>query len=1160
MKSQELRDLLDPLRADAVRRLAGRLDLGGGTRANLLQAIALRFSRRPRVVFDELRREDLYRCLHEWAGGDDEGEFCLGGLSNATRAELLDAAQHCWIDRWTPARDGEPVRPGSPVVAELLIDRASPPGPPAPASASERDAEGDEGVASGLPSFEEIPTRSESHLAEVGRGLAPFQLDAVAALQRRLEQGRRALLCLPTGGGKTRTALHFLFARFLAQGKKVLWVTHRLDLLDQVHEEVRESAWQLALKRPLVSVSRVRGGDYAPRGDFILASAMTLARNEAVLARLNADPALGVVVYDEAHRIVAPATWRAIDRLLRHHDRELLGLTATPYRTDPQETERLRKVLGPPAYFKSFGDLLRTGFLARPVFLRQMMRSTESLRLDAADIAESRRAGELSPEVLSALARNPRRDEEIVAHWCAGQRRYGKTIAFACDIEHADQLTRAFKRHGVSADSLHSRRSPDERRSVLHRFREGRSQVLVNVGILTEGANVPDTRTVLLGRPTLSQSLYMQMIGRGARGPVTVQGKTEFFVIDCVDNFERHGLVTAGARVAAVLDEAIRESARAEAGEAAPPPIVQVPAARASDRRVITGAALQLLARGFSPSAYTLWGDLRWQGEGGALRTAPVFVETRGQVEAAVQRLGVAVQTRRFERLEEEGVALDRCGALRQVDWNEVVSACRDQGTVPTLVEAPGPWSPDDLALAGDVDVLVRGQPMWGVTEWATFLRGDASWAARLGAVFGTLDACAAVLARTSEEIRASAVEPEPPPIDTMSMRNFARDAADFSAIAHALTWNGESVDPQESQVIATACGLLFGQPSVTPDTWETLDDGPLTEAAARLGADIPSDRGAEIVDHLIRVVLADGQVDARELHILGLVAPLLGVPSGVILDRLGDVDPRDLVEDVERELLDASGRVTCRACSAVLPGDARFCGLCGNRLAAADDIVEVTLAVAADPVAETPVPTVEPVPQEQDEVNAHRRDTSSGYRAEEWLADRLRTRFGKDAVRRNRKGPGGGQSDFVVWAQRAGRDAEFHIELKHAARRNGSIHWSSHQIELARSLPGPGCDYCLVVAHPNDGDGFDLHWCADPLTVFQGAKAKVHRTYVSAHAGQGGPTHWEVAGRDVPSEAIPSVSFVLEMNDACYAGMRSMGVGEDPIEPVIEWWQRVQG
>ncbi len=516
MKIEELRQILKPLNAEAVRRLAGKLEIQARTKAELVEAIASRYARRPVAVVDSLLLHDLRQCLKDWHCDTTLGTFYFTNLLGANVAELRATAHRLWVENWRPSRDGDRVVAGG-VVTSILVD-----GIDAVEEQLSFLADGEEESPEEERSdYEDIPTAGDSLVEGTQKNLAQFQQDAVNKLTRRLENGRRrALLCLPTGGGKTRTALHLLLTKYVAEGRKVLWVTHRLDLLDQVHEEVRETLWLISRRRPYVRVSHVYGGATNVSGDVILASSMTLVRNEEVLAALNRDKSLAVVVYDEAHRLVAESTWNAIQRLLQG-DRALLGLTATPYRKDPRETELLERVLGKPAYFQSFRELLQVGFLARPVFLRQSMRSTEKFKLSEANAKDTRRAGDFTPEVLAALARHGERDSEIVTHWCSQQNQFGKTIAFACDIEHADRLARTFKVRGVLAESRHSRQPPEHRRRILHNFKEGTTRVLVNVGILTEGTNVPDTKTVLLARPTLSRSLYMQMIGRGARADRT---------------------------------------------------------------------------------------------------------------------------------------------------------------------------------------------------------------------------------------------------------------------------------------------------------------------------------------------------------------------------------------------------------------------------------------------------------------------------------------------------------------------------------------------------------------------------------------------------------------------------------------------------------------
>lgn len=939
MKVQELREILRPLNAEAMRRLAGQLDIEGRTKADLRDSIASKYARRPSTVVDQMRRDDIYQCLKDWTCETDNGSFSFTNLSSAPLSDLRAAARRLWVETWRPSRNEERVIVGSGITAQLLDDpdETAETNDESTSLIFQTDSEEDSDAPIERLAYEDIPTLIDANADGTQKGLAPFQQEAVSKLTRRLDSGRRrALLCLPTGGGKTRTALHLLLTRYIAEGRTVLWVTHRVDLLDQVHEEVRESVWQISKRRSHVRVSHVYGGAADTSGDFILASSMALVRNESVLAALKRDRNLSIVVYDEAHRLVAKGTWAAIQRLLQG-DRALLALTATPYRKDPRETEQLERAVGKPAYYRSFGDLLQAGFLARPVFLRQRVRSTESMRLSETDARETKRTGDYAPSVLAALARHRQRDQEIVSHWCTQQKQYGKTIAFACDIEHAEQLAGAFRRHGVSSEALHSGHSPERRQRTLADFRAGSTRVLVNVGILTEGTNVPDTRTVLLARPTLSRSLYMQMIGRGARGPNVVQGKTVFYVIDCVDNFQQHGFISAGAEVARELEDAMRlvDQANAlandsEGSQSSSPAIV--PRLEIS-RSCGADGALRLLLRGLTPSAYTLWGELRWgRGAAGVSGSAAVFLETHGHVEVAIQRLRTAKSNGRFDRMDAEGIQLDALGALRREEWTAAWTSYRDYGMEPDLVESGARCiDPHDINLAERIESLIHNHPEHTAEDWREYLLRDDVIRDDLQPVFGDVDACASLLERVSLDYLSVRCGQEEIPTDTIPIRSFEQDARDFSTIAFALLPPGAGTAPRESRIIDISCGLLFGLGASPPTYPGNTTDEEISSAAARLGDGITSDRGAEEMDHLLRVVLADELVSERERRVLRLVAPYLGVPEEVLTGRLAGIDEPD--DEVARELQENSGNVTCHVCNEVLPEDSRFCGVCGNPL-----------------------------------------------------------------------------------------------------------------------------------------------------------------------------------------------------------------------------------
>jgi hypothetical protein len=124
----------------------------------------------------------------------------------------------------------------------------------------------------------------------------------------------------------------------------------------------------------------------------------------------------------------------------------------------------------------------------------------------------------------------------VVEAW----RTYGhdrKCIVFACDVAHSHALAQEFIDAGHPAAAVDGKMKDKDRKEVLNRFREGSIKLLVNCQIATEGYDDPSTEGVVFARPTQSQSLYIQCIGRSLR---LFPGKTEALIIDCVGNSEKH--------------------------------------------------------------------------------------------------------------------------------------------------------------------------------------------------------------------------------------------------------------------------------------------------------------------------------------------------------------------------------------------------------------------------------------------------------------------------------------------------------------------------------------------------------------------------------------------------------------------------------------------
>ena len=114
---------------------------------------------------------------------------------------------------------------------------------------------------------------------------------------------------------------------------------------------------------------------------------------------------------------------------------------------------------------------------------------------------------------------------------------FGKTLVFACNIEHAETLSDMFRSGGIRSGVVHSRLTDDEQEHALEAFRRNEIDVLVNVAMVTHGIDIPDIATLFLARPTNSEILASQMVGRGSRRTPT---KQTFHVVDFVDLVETH--------------------------------------------------------------------------------------------------------------------------------------------------------------------------------------------------------------------------------------------------------------------------------------------------------------------------------------------------------------------------------------------------------------------------------------------------------------------------------------------------------------------------------------------------------------------------------------------------------------------------------------------
>ncbi|MCX4241795.1 DEAD/DEAH box helicase [Paraliomyxa miuraensis] len=353
--------------------------------------------------------------------------------------------------------------------------------------------------------------------------LRPYQRECLRSIYAAYKAGRRRLLVsLPTGTGKT--VVFSAFPRFFRMKRRLLVLAHREELLEQARHK-------FSLANPELRVEIEQAARHASDdAQVVIASVPTLGRAASQrLARLRREDFFLVVV-DEAHHAVADSYVRIFDHFgLREPDtpRMLVGFTATPHRGDGAG---LGAVFEDIVFRRDLRSMIRERFLCRI----RGWRIVTDVDLDAVKV----RHGDFVESQLAAAVNVEVRNESVVKAYqdfAPGRR----AVIFCADVAHARAMAAAFLAAGVSAAAVWGAMPSHERHATLAAFSTGAISVLANCMVLTEGFDEPRVDCVMLARPTKSQLLYVQMVGRGTR---LHPDKQDLMVIDVVDNSRKHRL------------------------------------------------------------------------------------------------------------------------------------------------------------------------------------------------------------------------------------------------------------------------------------------------------------------------------------------------------------------------------------------------------------------------------------------------------------------------------------------------------------------------------------------------------------------------------------------------------------------------------------------
>lgn len=357
--------------------------------------------------------------------------------------------------------------------------------------------------------FEQLGRQLDAQIApppHSGNSLRPHQVQLLDQIDRALASGERHIVVqAPTGFGKTIVGAT-LAKRNLEDSRRTLFTVPALSLIDQTVEKFYAEGIRdigvIQAEHVLTNWSR----------PVQIASVQTLMRRQM--------PPIDMVIIDEVHRV-----YEVYEEWLEGPWKHLpvIGLTATPW-------TGLGKHFGKLIVGATAAQLIDAGYLSKFRVFAPAAPDLTGVRTVAGDYHEGDLADAVNKTALVA---------DVVDTWM--DRGEGRpTLCFAVNRVHAKHLQQKFIDAGIAAGYCDAYTKADERKEIARQFHAGEIKVVCNVGVLTTGIDW-DVRAIILARPTKSEMLFVQMVGRGLR---TADGKPDCLILDHSDNHIRLGFVT----------------------------------------------------------------------------------------------------------------------------------------------------------------------------------------------------------------------------------------------------------------------------------------------------------------------------------------------------------------------------------------------------------------------------------------------------------------------------------------------------------------------------------------------------------------------------------------------------------------------------------------
>lgn len=396
--------------------------------------------------------------------------------------------------------------------------------------------------------------------------LRDYQLAAVDGVFEKWNAGARAVIGVAaTGSGKTQIASEII--RRNLPGRSLVLV-HREELVRQAVNRLQ----QFGVDCEIEKAELIASTSLWNRTPAVVATIQTLISGKhgnKRMQRFNPKD-FSCIWLDECHHVAAASWMKTLRYFLDGNPNlKIFGCTATPDRAD---NLALSVVFEDVAFDIEITDLIQRGYL---VDIDQRVVEIQSLDLSGCRTT----AGDLNGRDLAEVMEF---EKTLLGIADATLKVCGKkrTIIFAASVKQAERMAEIFNRHkqGI-ADCVFGHTKPEKRSEIFNKFSSGELQILVNVGVATEGVDVPGVEAVVMARPTKSRALYAQCIGRGTRplagvvegaadddsarrAAIAGSTKPSLLVLDFKGNAGRHLLVSTADILGGKVCEEARKLAR----------------------------------------------------------------------------------------------------------------------------------------------------------------------------------------------------------------------------------------------------------------------------------------------------------------------------------------------------------------------------------------------------------------------------------------------------------------------------------------------------------------------------------------------------------------------------------------------------------------------